>query len=98
MRTWISDTDLDVSAHEWCLRLVQSCAQTFWGSELDVAEALWLAVDLVFHDSDGGDLAISEKLFDIWRGDIVVEVAEMGSIRRLGREWDSLALEPWAVC
>lgn len=95
--TWISNTDLDISAHKLGLSLVQRLLQAFRSSELDVAEALWLAVYFVLHYANGGNLAISQEFFNICRRDIVIEVAEMGSIRWLGGKRHCLTIEPRAV-
>jgi hypothetical protein len=95
-RTRIGQADLDVTTHEAGLSFVQSLLQTLGRAKLDIAETFRFAVDLVLHNAHSGDGALGKELFNINRGDIVVEIAEMGSVRRLSREWNLLAVVPWS--
>lgn len=91
-RTWVSQANLDVTAHEAGLGLVQGLLQALRRTELDVAESFRLAVNLILHDPHGSDRALGQKIFNVNRCDVVVEVAKVGSVRWLGREWDLLAI------
>lgn len=62
--------------------------KTFWRSKLCIAEAFWLAVELVFYKSDVGNIAVGQKTLEIDASNIVVEVSEMCGIRWLRWEWD----------
>lgn len=95
-RTRIGQADLDVATHEAGFSLVQSLLQTLGRAKLDIAETFGFAVDLVLHNAHSGDGALGKEIFNIDRGDIVVEIAEMSSVRRLGREWDLFAVVSWS--
>jgi len=77
--TRLSDRDLNVAAHEVGLGLGKSDFQAVEGSELDVTEALGLAVQLVLDDADAGGVAVAQKVFDVRLGDVVGEVAQVSS-------------------
>lgn len=95
-RTRIGQADLDVSSHEAGLRFIKSLLKTLWRTKLNVAKTLGLAVDFVLHDAHSSNGALGKEIFNIDRGDIVVKVTEMGSVWRLGWEWDFLAVVSWA--
>jgi hypothetical protein len=83
VHTGLSNADADVSALELGAGKVESLLQAIEGAELDVAETLGLAVELVLDDADVGDLAAGKEVGDVALGRVEGEVAQVGSVRGL---------------
>jgi hypothetical protein len=66
--------------------------QAIKSAKLDIAEAFRLHLQLVLDNAYAGDFAASEEVAYVALGGIEGEVAQMGSIRGLGRQRKLLAL------
>lgn len=97
VHTGLSNADADVSALELRAGEVEGLLQAIECAELDVAEALGLAVELVLDDAHVGDLAAGEEVGDVALGRVEGEVAQVGGVRGLRGEGELLAGSKAAV-
>ena len=86
LRTRICDLDLDIPAAERRAVKLESPLQAIDVGELGVAETLGAVGLAVLDQADAGDVAAVEEIADIGLRDLVVEVTEVGKVRRLIRD------------
>ena len=97
IHTGLRDADADVAALELGAGEVEGLLQTVERAELNVAESLGLAVQLVLDNAHIGNLAVSEEVVDITLGGVEGEVAQVSCVWGLGREGELLASSEAAV-
>ena len=73
--TWLCDADADISPLELRARQVKGLLQPLDGAELDIAEALWFAVQLVLDNAHVCDVTAAEEVIDVALGGIEGQVA-----------------------
>lgn len=86
LRTRIRDLDLDIPAAERRAVELESPLQAINVGELGVAETLWAVGLAVLDQADASDVAAVEEVANIGLRDLVVEVTEVGKVRRLVRD------------
>lgn len=87
LRTWIGDTDADIAALEALSLKLKRLLQAVDGGKLGVPEALGTHLSSVLDYANADDLAAGEEVGHGFLRRIVGEVAEVGSVGRLGREF-----------
>lgn len=63
--TWICNANANITISELCATQVKCLFQAFERSELDVAEALGLMLDLVFNDAHIRDFTTGKEVFNV---------------------------------
>lgn len=79
-RTWVGNTDADVSALELGLAKFKSLLQAIDSAEFDVTETLRSAVKLVLDDANAGDFAAGKEVLDIGLSDFKGKVAQVSGV------------------
>ncbi len=97
IHTGLGDADPDISALERRAGQVESLLQAIERAELNIAESLGLAIQLVLNDAHVGDLASAEEVVDVTLGSIEGEVAQVGSVWGLVGERELLTGSKAAV-
>lgn len=87
MRTWIGDTDTDVPALEALSLKLKRLLQAVDGGKLGVPEALGTHLSSVLDYTNADDFAAGKEVGHRFLCRIVGEVAQVGSVGRLGREF-----------
>lgn len=84
--TWLSHAHSDSTSLECGTGVPQSFLQSVHRSKLDVAEALRRSGNFVLYDTDVCHIAAPEQVGNVAGGGIKREVANVGSVRRTGRQ------------
>lgn len=87
VRTWIGDADADVAALEALSLKLKRLLQAVDGGKLGITKSLGSHLSSVLDYADADDLAAGEEVGHGFLGRIVGEVAEVGSVWRLGRKF-----------
>lgn len=87
IRTWIGNTDTDIAALEALSLELKRLLQAIDGGKLGVPEALGTHLGSVLDYANADDFAAGEEVGHGFLCRIVGEVAEVGSVGRLGRKF-----------
>lgn len=87
VRTWIGDTDADIAALKALSLKLKRLFQTVDGGKLGIPETLGTHFSPVLDYANADDLAAGEEVGHGFLCRVVGEVAEVGSVGRLGREF-----------